>query len=165
MDTHQHTPHHHRQQRDFSRCRSQIAQANRSETHPARSPWNKVLSGVHTIRAFAQAYRLRGYERRSPKGHRSISTCDSGSLDDLEVSNTRDNRVVDLEGNPDTKIIRAVSADHAGLLSTYLYSTPSLIEIGCFFKLASDSLLLMSKVIFFPGGKVGDASSRVKTVT
>lgn len=73
--------------------------------------------------------------------------------------------MVDLEGNPDTKIATVVSGDHARLPSAYLYSTPSLIEIGFFFKLLSDAVSWSLKTICFPGGRVGDASSKVMTVT
>ena len=73
--------------------------------------------------------------------------------------------MVDLEGDSDTKIASAVSGGHTRLLSTYLYSTPSLITIGFFFKLPSDAVSWRSNLIFFPGGRVGDASSKVKMVT
>ena len=96
---------------------------------------------------------------------RSASTCDSGPFDNLDVSNARDNRVVDLEGDSDTTITPAVSAGHASLPFTYLYSTPSLMVTGFFFKLASDVLSRRSKLTFLPGGRVEEASSKVKTVT
>lgn len=97
--------------------------------------------------------------------HRSIGTFKPAPPNDLHVSNARDNRVVDLEGNSDTKTTPAVSADHIDLLSTHLYSTPSLIESGFFFKSSSFALSLRLKMIFLPGGRVGESSSKVNTVT
>lgn len=164
-DTYRRTPHHHRQRRDFSRCRTRFARAYQMGTRPGQSPWSKALDGVRTIQAFAQACQLWGYERRSPKECRSISTCDPGSLNNLDVSNTRYNRVIDLEGNSDTKITPAVSVGRASLPFAYLYSTPSLIKIGFFFKSPSDALFWRLKAIFLPGGRVEETSSKVKTVT
>lgn len=73
--------------------------------------------------------------------------------------------MVHLEGNSNTEIIPAVSAEYVGLPFTYLYSTPSLIEIGFFFKLSSNALSWMLTTIFLPGGRVGELSSKVNTVT
>jgi len=108
---------------------------------------------------------FKDHERRSPQERRSIGTCHSGSLNDLKIPNTRDNGVVDPESNSDTRIMPAVSADRAGRPLTYLYSIPSLIEIGFFFKLSRYALSWMLKPIFLPGGRVGESSSKVTTVT
>ena len=70
----------------------------------------------------------------------SINTSYSTPLDDLDVSDTGDNRVVDLESDSNTKATPAVSGDRAGLSLTYLYSTPSLIEIGFFFRCSSNAV-------------------------
>ena len=48
---------------------------------------------------------------------------------------------------------------------THLYSTPSLMMMGFFLVSASLALSARLKTIFFPGGSVGDSSSRVRTVT
>ena len=100
-----------------------------------------------------------------PVGCRSTNTCNSSPLDDLDVPNARDDRVVDLEDDSDTKIIPAVSADRAGLSFAYLYSTPSLIETGFFFRFSSNALSWRSKLIFLPGGRVGESSCKATTVT
>jgi hypothetical protein len=135
------------------------------ETPPGQSSWCKAPDEVRTIQAFARACQLQGRERKSLEAGKSISTCDPGSFNDLDVPNARDNRVVDLEGDSDTKIAPAVSSDHAGHPLTYLYSTPSLIESGFFCKSASLALSARLKMIFLPGGRVGESSSKVNTVT
>lgn len=73
--------------------------------------------------------------------------------------------MIDLEGDSDTDITSAVSADRVGHPHTYLYSTPSLMVIGFLAKPATKALSLRLMMIFLPGGRVGESSSSVSTVT
>ena len=70
-----------------------------------------------------------------------IGTLHPGSLDNLDVSNTRNNRVVDLEGNPNTKTIP--ESARIAPISVYVLVLDTLLDRNCVLLQTSHRLLVL----------------------